>query len=504
MKEKFSAFYIYSTEEELKEIWKDEKTLFVFDTNILLSIYSLNTQTRDTFFSILDSLEGRVWLPFHVGLEYQRNRIGVIGNSSGILENFRNRVEELASALTHDENKLLAIKNNYQSLFQQHKSIEDSYENFINEYKSILQKNKDKLTKNIENFFESINKDKMEYVEIDGFDKIRFKLDQIFSQDRIGDCLFQNNEELEKFYKEAEERFENKIPPGFEDSKKDSKPFFYGGLQYFRKYGDLIIFKELINKAKNNQGNIKNLIFITDDSKQDWIQPHEIDNKKIKLGVHYSLKEEIIRESNISDFKIFDQESFLKITQETIYKNHENSVDDLISDVKLININRDKKFKDFINNISMNNIVKNKYSSFYIKNDLNKPTSELKRIIKTLSKQIYINEDFENVAQKLITYCEEHSFFLDNDVVSCVNNLKKSLDIYKDELQFKQYLIDKKDIIFKNPNNKNQAKAYEETFRENGINIICTKNSILSEFNNTLQAINNVFDIEFSEEDDDN
>lgn len=504
MKEKFSAFYIYSTEEELKEIWKDEKTLFVFDTNILLSIYSLNTQTRDTFFSILDSLEGRVWLPFHVGLEYQRNRIGVIGNSSGILENFRNRVEELASALTHDENKLLAIKNNYQSLFQQHKSIEDSYENFINEYKSILQKNKDKLTKNIENFFESINKDKMEYVEIDGFDKIRFKLDQIFSQDRIGDCLFQNNKELEKFYKEAEERFENKIPPGFEDSKKNDKPFFYGGLKYFRKYGDLIIFKELINKAKNNQENIKNLIFITDDSKQDWIQPHEIYNKKIKLGVHYSLKEEIIRESNISDFKIFDQESFLKITQETIYKNHENSVDDLISDVKLININRDKKFKDFINNISMNNIVKNKYSAFYIKNDLNKPTSELKRAIKTLSKQIYINEDFENVAKKLITYCEEHSFFLDNDVVSCVNNLKKSLDIHKDELQFKQYLIDKKDIIFKNPNNKNQAKAYEETFRENGINIICTKNSILSEFNNTLQAINNVFDIEFSEEDDDN
>ena len=57
---------------------------------------------------------------------------------------------------------------------------------------------------------------------------------------------------------EGEERYEKSIPPGFKDKKdKDG----------IRKYSDLIIWKEIINYAKENQLDI---IFVTDDVKADW------------------------------------------------------------------------------------------------------------------------------------------------------------------------------------------------------------------------------------------
>ena len=73
MKDVFKGFYSIDNE-VLKQLWKDEKTLFVFDTNVLLNLYGYAKQTRDDFFSILDAVNDKIWIPHHVGLEYQRRR----------------------------------------------------------------------------------------------------------------------------------------------------------------------------------------------------------------------------------------------------------------------------------------------------------------------------------------------------------------------------------------------------------------------------------------------
>lgn len=74
MKNSFKAYYLADT----NEIMNRTDTIFVFDTNVLLNLYSYTEQTREDFFSLLDIVKDRVWIPYHVGLEYQRNRLSVI------------------------------------------------------------------------------------------------------------------------------------------------------------------------------------------------------------------------------------------------------------------------------------------------------------------------------------------------------------------------------------------------------------------------------------------
>ena len=65
-------------------------------------------------------------------------------------------------------------------------------------------------------------------------------------------------EEIYKWCEEGEKRYKNQIPPGFMDGKdKDG----------VRKYSDFIIWKEILNYARNQK---KDIIFVTDDVKADW------------------------------------------------------------------------------------------------------------------------------------------------------------------------------------------------------------------------------------------
>ena len=57
--------------------------------------------------------------------------------------------------------------------------------------------------------------------------------------------------------REGERRYNKLIPPGYKDNKKDG-PF---------KYGDLISWVETYKYAQLNK---KNVIFVTDDVKEDW------------------------------------------------------------------------------------------------------------------------------------------------------------------------------------------------------------------------------------------
>lgn len=61
--------YEERTVEEFKSAWKDG--LFVFDTNVLLNFYRYQTATRKELIDILHQLPNRIWIPHHVGLEFQ-------------------------------------------------------------------------------------------------------------------------------------------------------------------------------------------------------------------------------------------------------------------------------------------------------------------------------------------------------------------------------------------------------------------------------------------------
>jgi hypothetical protein len=105
MKSMFKGFYNLS-EDELKDIWKNEKTIFVFDTNVFLNLYGYAKQTRYDFFKIVKALGNKVWIPYHVGLEYQRRRLDVIKNEKGIFNDIENNLVKIQKVFKGDFEQL--------------------------------------------------------------------------------------------------------------------------------------------------------------------------------------------------------------------------------------------------------------------------------------------------------------------------------------------------------------------------------------------------------------
>ena len=120
------------------------------------------------------------------------------------------------------------------------------------------------------------------------------------NKDSIGAILFDmfegivgepfNLEELENLQEEGDYRFSNKIPPGFYDVGKDTS-YSYNGLNIDAKYGDLILWKQLISYATKEK---KPLILVTADTKPDWqskdfdrVRPELITEFKIKSGQNF-------------------------------------------------------------------------------------------------------------------------------------------------------------------------------------------------------------------------
>lgn len=107
-------------------------------------------------------------------------------------------------------------------------------------------------------------------------------------------------DKLAALRKEGEDRYAKKIPPGYKDSKKDSGEF--------DKFGDLIIWKEMMAKAKADK---RSVIFISDDAKEDWWWIH----RGRKMGPRPELIEEFRAEAQ-QDFHIYEFSQFLRFAAE--------------------------------------------------------------------------------------------------------------------------------------------------------------------------------------------
>lgn len=303
----FKGFY-NPTEDLLQNAWKSEETLFVLDANVLLNLYGYAEQTREDFFDLLESLGDKLWIPYHVGLEYQRRRLEVIRDEKAIFNKINENLEKIEKVFKADFEQL-ALKRRFPKLHD----------------------NTDKLHKDIGKSISSYKKsvsywdDKQPCVR--SHDSIRGKLNEL-TAGKVGDAP-QDQEWLDNLYKEGKERYENKIPPGYKDNNKSNSEhdsFSYNGLKYDRQYGDLILWKQLISKAKDTA--IKNVIFITDDSKEDWWYILESKGKK-QIGPHANLQSEIYREANLDIFHMYNTSSFLENSKSILNLGvHDSSIQD--------------------------------------------------------------------------------------------------------------------------------------------------------------------------------
>ena len=292
MKNIFKGYYQLD-KDEFKSLW--ENALFIFDTNVLLNLYRYQSSTRDALLKVMEQLGDRSWVPYHVGLEFQRNRLKVIAEQHKRFSEVRGIVGKSISGMKNEFDGL--------QLKKRHSHI-----------------NPDALLANIEKvqaeFFEELKNLEEKSISVNSDDEIRNRIDNLF-QNSIGSPP-EDQKVIDDLFSEGESRYKNNIPPGYKDSSKDEKnpdEFTYSGITYKRKYGDLIIWKQIMSHAASNE--LKNIIFITDDNKADWWWKVESSGTKT-IGVRPELKDEIYREAKVENFHVYNTEGFLSYANEQL------------------------------------------------------------------------------------------------------------------------------------------------------------------------------------------
>ena len=302
MKNIFKSFY-QPADIELEELWN--KAIFVFDTNVLTNLYRYQSSTRESLLKVMEQLNDRVWIPHHVALEYQRNRLTVVGEQHKKFNDTKKVVESAVSDLQQKLEKL--------QLKKRHSHINpDTLINGINELS--------------QQFFKELDDLESDSIKVGATDLLRDRLDNLFAE-KVGKAPTQEN--ILSIEKEGKERFNKQIPPGYQDSNKAKNgddSYIFNGVEYHRQYGDLIVWKQILEYVQLID--IKHLIFITDDNKEDWWQKNQ--GKTISLRTE--LIDEIFRETNLKGFYAYKSESFLTNANKYL---DENVSEEVIQEIKL-------------------------------------------------------------------------------------------------------------------------------------------------------------------------
>lgn len=279
--------YFRLTEEEFKDLWKHG--IFVFAANVLLRLYSYPEDLRKTFFDVLDKIKNRIWIPYHVALEFNRNRLTVIKQT-------RADIEEIICSLSKTKTSLL---ERIQKLELDKRS---THTKNIKRHIETARKSIDRLSDSVRKSSESLPTLCLE-------DDITKKVCTIFNG-RIGNPP-QSQDDLNSILSDAELRYTSSIPPGFEDNKKGDV-FYDRSIKYESKYGDLIMWKQTISHAL--QKKIKKIVFITGDKKKDWWWSEE--GKTI--GPLPSLCHEMHAAAELEMFWMYNIEQFLTHSKDHI------------------------------------------------------------------------------------------------------------------------------------------------------------------------------------------
>jgi len=293
MKDLFPGHFKES-EGKLREVW--DTSLFVFDANILLNLYRYSDTTRNEFLRILEKIKDRVWIPHRSAEEYLNNRLSVIDQQER----------------SYDE-----TKKSIQSL---HSDLENA-----SQHPFVSNRTMSKVSKVFDDLCEELNKNQSVHTNRISNDEIKASISAIF-EDRVGQPY--DKERLVELIAEGEERYKQKIPPGFKDGSKsgDSEIF----TEKCRKYGDLIVWTQVIDQAITA---VKGIVLVTDDKKEDWWEKF----KGKTIGPRPELVKEFKDRTN-NTFHMYQADRFLELARENL---DEQVSDEIVEEIREVR-RRDK------------------------------------------------------------------------------------------------------------------------------------------------------------------
>lgn len=289
MKDAFPEFFVEEPSRQQK-LW--ETCLFVLDTNVLLDLYRFSDSSRDALFKVMESLGDRLWIPYQVAQEYFDNRLKVI--------------EDQTDAYAKSINGLKAAKEKFNSGSRHPFVSELVFNKFIESYDLMLKELQD---------------NKRKYLSFIEEDVIKARIGTLLNG-KVGRPY--SIEQLQDVAVEGEVRYLENIPPGFQDGGK--MPEATTDKLKLKKFGDLILWKQIIDKAVEAD---KSVILVTGEKKDDWW----LKSDKTLVGALPALSKEFMLEVN-KDFYLYATDAFLLKANDYLAQ---DTSDVVVEEVRAIN-----------------------------------------------------------------------------------------------------------------------------------------------------------------------
>ena len=274
MRELFPEFYLDSL--EVNDLNREKSNLIVFDSNFLLDILRLPTEIAEKYLEAIEKVKEHIFVPYLVGVEFNFNKKKIKIETQEHLNIYQDKVKKVINEkVEYTYNQLLEslleekdinfLKNKNQKI-----NALDEIKKGIDSYHKLVLDEKEKLSESlctniVQRYSTDLDLLSNRIVELIG-QSVAPKLEQEF---------------IKKVQEEGQKRYDNKIPPGFDDRDgKAGKLRRYSDLEYDKQYGDYIIWKEILHKVAVEGNNIgKKVIFVTSDG-----------NSKEKHDIMYSVK----------------------------------------------------------------------------------------------------------------------------------------------------------------------------------------------------------------------
>lgn len=252
------------TLDELKALWLT--SIVVVDANVLLNLYRYSAETRAELERALNSVRDRVFVPHQAAKEFLKNRLIV---TAGQADEYTKAIKTI--------NDLVAVISNR----KKHPFLPDTEQpKFLDQAKTLVSQLEAQQATLLDRM---TNDEILEFVQ------------RVFEGKTGGPF---DDEALKQIATDGDLRYQAEIPPGYKDGKKDASGDPY------RKYGDLVVWKQLIAKAKDDN---KPVIFVTDDKKEDWW----LEQSGRTIGPRTELREEFIAEVQ-QNFWMYTVDKFIE------------------------------------------------------------------------------------------------------------------------------------------------------------------------------------------------
>nr|WP_280158560.1 PIN-like domain-containing protein [Priestia megaterium]MDH3140458.1 PIN domain-containing protein [Priestia megaterium] len=225
----------------------DNDPIIIIDSCSILDLYRYAPHTSKRILENLGTVSENIWIPAQVFEEYSMNKKSVVKRAHSKYKLVSTEVVDIIKKAETDISKKFIQYGKFK--YPKIKKLKDELNVIIDQLKDKAQTFKDIVS-------EETKENQLTLSE----DDVELFIQALKGSNQIGLPL--SLPEKISIYQEGEFRYKHFIPPGYMDISKDkSDP------TKLKKYGDLIIWKELLIKAKEEN---KPVIFITDDEKADW------------------------------------------------------------------------------------------------------------------------------------------------------------------------------------------------------------------------------------------